>query len=83
MSPRTRTVDVDASPGLTCDVRTASGNVRVFLAPGLVLDVDATTVSGTLSSEIDIDVDGEGELSEDTLRLRVRTVSGDVMVARR
>ena len=57
-----------------------SGDVRVGVVPGLRLWIDATSVSGDMSSELDA-ADGpaaEGPLVE----LRAKTVSGDVQIVR-
>ena len=62
-------------------VGSVSGDVEVAAAPGLVLKIDAQSVSGSLSSELDV---GEEPAAGDetVVDLRVRTVSGDVRVAR-
>jgi hypothetical protein len=63
-------------------VNSVSGDVIVRVVPGLLLDLDANSVSGDLSSEIPLgsgDGDGSGETP---LRLKVRTVSGNVKVCR-
>jgi DUF4097 and DUF4098 domain-containing protein YvlB len=57
-----------------------SGDVVVAMRPGLGLWIDVQSVSGDVSSELDVGdaPAGEGEPVE----LRVRTVSGDVRVSR-
>lgn len=62
-------------------INTVSGDVRFGVAAGLFIDVDATTVSGDLASEISLD-GGRGGAAEDALQLKVRTVSGDVRIYR-
>ena len=62
-------------------INTVSGDVRVGVAAGLFIDVDATTVSGELASEISLD-GGRGDAVEKALQLKVRTVSGDVKIYR-
>lgn len=62
-----------------------SGDLRVGIAAGSLVAVDATTVSGTLSSEIDLDnVDpgAAGGGAEPRVDLRARTVSGDLRIQR-
>jgi len=49
--------------------------------PGLVLWIDAQSVSGTMTSELDVG-DEPSEADETPVELRIRTVSGDVRVAR-
>jgi len=62
-------------------VSSVSGDVEVSAVPGLVLWIDAQSVSGTMTSELDVgDVPAEGD--ERSVELRIRTVSGDVRVAR-
>ncbi|HUV58350.1 MAG TPA: DUF4097 family beta strand repeat-containing protein [Acidimicrobiales bacterium] len=62
-------------------INTVSGDVRVGVAAGLFIDVDANTVSGDLASEIPLDGDRGGS-AEKALELKVRTVSGDVKIHR-
>ena len=62
-------------------VSSVSGDVAVAAVPGLVLWIDAQSVSGTMSSELDVG-DEPSEPGQETVELRVRTVSGDVRVAR-
>jgi Toastrack DUF4097 len=70
-------VFADAQGDVT--IRTVSGNVSADVAKGMVVDVDASSVSGALTSTIALDSGqkrdrhGDGELT-----LNVRTVSGDL-----
>ena len=63
-------------------VNSVSGDVSLALRSGLLVDLDASTLSGDLSSDIAFDSDGADGHPEATLRLKVRTVSGDVRVRR-
>ena len=73
-------VELDAT-GAGVVVSSVSGDVAVAAVPGLVLWIDAQSVSGTMSSELDLG-DDLSEPGQDAVELRVRTVSGDVRVAR-
>jgi DUF4097 and DUF4098 domain-containing protein YvlB len=61
-------------------VSAVSGDVQVWTRPGLSIWLDVQSVSGSVSSELDVDdaPAGDGE----TVELRVRTVSGDVEISR-
>lgn len=75
-------VRFDAASGGDMRVQSVSGDVRIAIAPGERLFVDASSVSGKMRSELDLDDDpsvaGEGPVRE----LRVRTVSGDLHILR-
>ena len=61
-------------------VRTVSGNVAVTVAHGLEVDVDATSISGRLSSTMPLD-GVLGDSSKDSVSISAQTVSGDVKVS--
>jgi DUF4097 and DUF4098 domain-containing protein YvlB len=64
-------------------VQTVSGDVRVGIARGTRVWIDAASVSGDLESELGLE---DGAAGEDeggsVVPLRVKTVSGDVAVVR-
>jgi DUF4097 and DUF4098 domain-containing protein YvlB len=63
-------------------VRAVSGDIRVSVKPGLIIDVEGTTVSGDMGSSIPLDYgDGDGDEGE-TVTVRLVTVSGDVRISR-
>ena len=75
-------VRVDGVGGGSIKAQSVSGDVRLAIAPGERLFVDASSVSGKMRSELDLGddpaIEGEGPVHE----LRVRTVSGDLLVLR-
>jgi DUF4097 and DUF4098 domain-containing protein YvlB len=65
-------------------VRAVSGDIRVNVKPGLVIDVDGTTISGDIGSTIPLDSSGgdDGGDEDETVSIHVVTVSGDVKISR-
>jgi DUF4097 and DUF4098 domain-containing protein YvlB len=61
-------------------VRTVSGNVAVSVAQGLEVDVDASSISGQLTSTMPLDGTTGGS-SKDAVSISAKTVSGDVKVS--
>jgi hypothetical protein len=74
-------VELDAV-GASVRVSTVSGDVRVAARQGLALWIDAQSVSGTLTSELDVEDVPASEPGAPQVELRIRTVSGDVRIAR-
>jgi hypothetical protein len=65
-------------------VRAVSGDVRINVKPGLMIDVNGTTVSGDMGSSIPLDSsDGDDGGDEgETVSINVVTVSGDFRISR-
>ena len=63
-------------------VQTVSGDVRVGIARGTRVWVDAASVSGRLESELGLDDQQADEPEGGVVPLHVKTVSGDVSVVR-
>jgi len=62
---------------------TVSGDVTVGIPPGRGVSVDARSMSGDLSSEIDLDDDRGGDRGDGSVvRITAHSVSGDVEVLR-
>lgn len=74
-------VHVEAVTGSRAEVTSASGDIRVGVAPGIGVRLDLSSLSGTVSSELE-PVGETGETGETEMRLSCRTISGDVRVGR-
>ena len=75
------TVDVASVAGGDVTIRSVSGDVTLGVAPDTAVHVDVTTVSGDLSSDVDLgDTPGAG--GGPVIDIRGRTVSGDVRIRR-
>jgi DUF4097 and DUF4098 domain-containing protein YvlB len=69
--------EVEHYEGGDLECNSTSGDVRIGLPPGRTLDVDLNTVSGDIRSDFSPE-DGDGA----TARLRVKTISGDIVLVR-
>ena len=73
---------VDAVREGEIKLQSVSGDVRLGVRPGTRLQIDATSTSGDISSELDVK-DRPSELPSGLeARLQVKTVSGDVDIVR-
>jgi DUF4097 and DUF4098 domain-containing protein YvlB len=70
-------LEVEHYEGEDLECTSTSGDVRIGLPSGRILDVDLNTVSGDIRSDFSPE-DGDGA----TARLRVKTISGDIVLAR-
>jgi hypothetical protein len=75
-------VDIKAVTDGDVRVQTVSGDVRVGVARGTRVWIDAASVSGSLESELGLDAGAEADDTGDAVPLHVKTVSGDVTVVR-
>lgn len=62
-------------------IQAVSGDVRVAVRPGLRVFIDASSVSGSMRSELDVESTPPAEEGP-VVELRAKTVSGDVTIAR-
>lgn len=74
------TVKLTAEVPSDISIQTVSGNVNVTVARGLEVDVDATSVSGRLSSTMPLDSTAGGPSNTDVVSISARTVSGNVSI---
>jgi hypothetical protein len=65
-------------------VKAVSGDVRVNVKQGLIIDVNGTTVSGDMGSSIPLDSSGgdDGGDEDETVSIHVVTVSGDFKISK-
>jgi DUF4097 and DUF4098 domain-containing protein YvlB len=71
-------VKIEAASGPQTNVKAASGDIVVAVAPGIGVYLDLSSLSGTVSSELDADE----ETTQADMTLSCRTISGDVRVSR-
>ena|SRR5437660_673627 len=80
-------VDLDPRPGGSYECQTVSGGTSVRLAPDAGVDVEAATLSGRVLSDTEERSSGwprrrSWQLGDGGSALRVRTLSGDIVVLR-
>ena len=75
-------VRVRAAGGGGIRVQSVSGDVHLAIKPGERLYVDASSVSGTMSSELGLDDAPPTDSTAPVSELRVRTISGDLEIVR-
>ena len=64
--------------GRRAEIKAASGDISVGVAPGIGVYLDLSSLSGTVSSELEPGEETEGA----DMTLSCRTISGDVQVSR-
>lgn len=75
-------VHIHAAGGGGMRIQAVSGDVHLAIKPGERLYIDASSVSGTMSSELGLEDAPSTDSVTPVLELRVRTVSGDVQIVR-
>lgn len=75
-------VHVERVAGGEVEARSISGAVRLGVARGTRVWIDATSVSGTLESQLGLEDRPSGASEADVVPLRAKTVSGDVSIVR-
>lgn len=73
-------VDVAAERPGDINIKAVSGDVRVRVARGLAVDINGNSVSGDLGTNIDLDATGDVTSDEETITIKVNTVSGDIRI---
>jgi DUF4097 and DUF4098 domain-containing protein YvlB len=71
-------VRIDAASGSRAEAKSASGDINIAVTPGIGVYLDLSTLSGTVSSELDPAEETGGA----DMTLSCRTLSGDVQVTR-
>ena len=71
-------VHVEAVTGSRAEVTSASGDIRVGVAPGIGVRLDLSSLSGTVSCDLEPAEETDGA----DMILHCRTISGDVLVSR-
>jgi DUF4097 and DUF4098 domain-containing protein YvlB len=71
-------VQIEAASGPRADVKAASGDISVGVAPGIGVYLELSSLSGTVSSELE----PGAETGKADMTLYCRTISGDVRVSR-
>lgn len=75
-------IEVTVTQPATVHAKTTAGDIEVTIARGYVTDVNASTLSGEISS--DIQFGGTGTSDEPvTVMLELTTLSGDIQIKRR
>jgi hypothetical protein len=71
---------ITAHGGRSLTASSVSGDIDVFIRPGLGIDIDAKTLSGELESSIPLD----GQTGNERVPLKIvgKTISGDINVRR-
>jgi hypothetical protein len=75
-------VDIKAVEGGDVRVQTVSGDVRIGIARGTRVWVDAASISGQLDSELGLEEQDVSASDDAVTPLHVKTVSGDVSIVR-
>jgi hypothetical protein len=75
-------VEVRAAGGGGIRVQAVSGDVQLGIKPGERLYIDASSVSGTMSSDLGLEDAPPADSTAPVSELRVRTISGDLKIAR-
>ncbi len=71
-------VQITEASGRRAEVKSASGDISIAVAPGIGVYLDLSSLSGTLSSELEPAPEGGSA----DMTLHCRTISGDVQVTR-
>jgi len=74
-------IRIDSAGGGPVRLQTVSGDVEIGVRAGLCLLIDATSLSGTMTSDLEVTNDPPAD-DGPVVEIRARTVSGDVHIRR-
>ena len=75
-------VNVHITGTATSEVHSVSGDVSITIVEGLVVSVDAKTMNGDLSSDIDFSASTTSAPGEGVVTVNAHTVTGDISIKR-
>ncbi len=71
-------VQIGEASGGRADIKATSGDISVAVTPGIAIYLDISTLSGTVSSELETSDESGGT----DMTVTCRTISGDVLISR-
>lgn len=74
-------VDLLVTQPSRVEVHSISGDIDIDIRRGLLTDVNASTLSGDIESNIDFTIGGENDVAVD-VELRIQSLSGDIAIRR-
>lgn len=75
-------LDIAVHHGRLLTTSSVSGDIRIRVTAGLLIDVEAKSLSGNLKSEIPLDAAATSGPAPSALEINGKTVSGDIHISR-